>query len=78
MYASARQRRAEGAAHDQWQHVNGRDEEIRGDFYVTHNTEQNREQEGTKGEKYPCDLHVVFNTTAPAIPKTAELKAIAG
>jgi branched-chain amino acid transport system substrate-binding protein len=30
----------------------------------------------TKGTKYPWDLRVVFNDTAPAIPKTAELKAI--
>jgi branched-chain amino acid transport system substrate-binding protein len=31
----------------------------------------------TKGTKYPWDLHVVFNQTAPQIAKTAELKAIA-
>ena len=30
----------------------------------------------TKGEKYPWDLRVVYNQTAPSIPKTAELKAI--
>jgi branched-chain amino acid transport system substrate-binding protein len=30
----------------------------------------------TKGEKYPWDLRVVYNETAPAIPRTAELKAI--
>jgi branched-chain amino acid transport system substrate-binding protein len=30
----------------------------------------------TKGDKYPWDLRVVYNDTAPAIPKTAELKAI--
>jgi branched-chain amino acid transport system substrate-binding protein len=30
----------------------------------------------TKGEKYPWDLHVVFNDTAPSIAKTATLKAI--
>jgi branched-chain amino acid transport system substrate-binding protein len=30
----------------------------------------------TKGEKYPWDLRVVYNETAPAIKKTAELKAI--
>jgi branched-chain amino acid transport system substrate-binding protein len=30
----------------------------------------------TKGAKYPWDLKVVYNETAPAIPKTAELKAI--
>jgi len=30
----------------------------------------------TKGEKYPWDLHVVYNDTAPAIAKTAALKAI--
>lgn len=30
----------------------------------------------TKGEKYPWDLRVVYNQTAPAIQKTAELKAI--
>src|SRR5262245_13063424 len=30
----------------------------------------------TKGEKYPWDLRIVYNETAPAIKKTAELKAI--
>jgi branched-chain amino acid transport system substrate-binding protein len=30
----------------------------------------------TKGEKYPWDLRVVYNETAPAIARTAELKAI--
>jgi branched-chain amino acid transport system substrate-binding protein len=30
----------------------------------------------TKGVKYPWDLRVVYNQTAPAISKTAELKAI--
>jgi branched-chain amino acid transport system substrate-binding protein len=30
----------------------------------------------TKGAKYPWELNVVYNKTAPAIPKTAELKAI--
>ena len=30
----------------------------------------------TKGEKYPWDLRVVYNETAPTIQKTAELKAI--
>ena len=30
----------------------------------------------TKGTKYPWDLRVVYNETAPAIAKTAELKAI--
>lgn len=30
----------------------------------------------TKGTKYPWDLRVVHNQTAPAIPRTAELKAI--
>ncbi|HEU4726865.1 MAG TPA: ABC transporter substrate-binding protein [Kofleriaceae bacterium] len=30
----------------------------------------------TKGDKYPWDLRVVYNETAPAIKKTAELKAI--
>jgi branched-chain amino acid transport system substrate-binding protein len=30
----------------------------------------------TKGDKYPWDLRVVYNETAPAIRKTAELKAI--
>jgi branched-chain amino acid transport system substrate-binding protein len=30
----------------------------------------------TKGAKYPWDLRVVYNETAPAIPKTAALKAI--
>jgi branched-chain amino acid transport system substrate-binding protein len=30
----------------------------------------------TKGEKYPWDLRVVYNETAPGIKKTAELKAI--
>jgi branched-chain amino acid transport system substrate-binding protein len=30
----------------------------------------------TKGEKYPWDLRVVYNATAPSIPMTAELKAI--
>jgi len=30
----------------------------------------------TKGTKYPWDLRVVYNETAPAIQKTAELKAI--
>jgi branched-chain amino acid transport system substrate-binding protein len=30
----------------------------------------------TKGEKYPWDLKVVYNQTAPSIPKTAELKVI--
>jgi len=30
----------------------------------------------TKGTKYPWDLHIVYNETAPAIQKTAELKAI--
>ena len=29
-----------------------------------------------KGQKYPWDLRVVYNQTAPAIGKTAELKAI--
>jgi branched-chain amino acid transport system substrate-binding protein len=32
----------------------------------------------TKGDKYPWDLRVVYNETAPSIPKTAELKAIGG
>lgn len=32
----------------------------------------------TKGEKYPWDLRVVWNETASSIPKTAEMKAIAG
>ena len=31
-----------------------------------------------KGSKYPWDLQVVFNDTAPSIPKTAPLKAIGG
>lgn len=30
----------------------------------------------TKGAKYPWDLRVVYNETAPAIPKTAALKVI--
>jgi len=30
----------------------------------------------TKGTKYPWDLRIVYNETAPAIRKTAELKAI--
>jgi branched-chain amino acid transport system substrate-binding protein len=30
----------------------------------------------TKGEKYPWDLRIVYNQTAPAIKKTAELKPI--
>ena len=30
----------------------------------------------TKGQKYPWDLRVVYNQTAPTIGKTAELKAI--
>jgi len=30
----------------------------------------------TKGAKYPWDLRIVYNETAPAIQKTAELKAI--
>lgn len=30
----------------------------------------------TKGARYPWDLRVVYNETAPAIPKTAALKAI--
>jgi branched-chain amino acid transport system substrate-binding protein len=30
----------------------------------------------TKGAKYPWDLRIVYNETAPAIRKTAELKAI--
>jgi branched-chain amino acid transport system substrate-binding protein len=30
----------------------------------------------SKGEKYPWDLRVVYNDTAPSIAKTAELKAI--
>ena len=30
----------------------------------------------TKGDKYPWDLRVVYNDTAPSIPKTAALKAI--
>jgi branched-chain amino acid transport system substrate-binding protein len=30
----------------------------------------------TKGKKYPWDLNVVYNQTAPSIPKTADLKAI--
>src|SRR5262249_48614147 len=30
----------------------------------------------TKGDKYNWDLRVVYNDTAPAIPKTAALKAI--
>lgn len=32
----------------------------------------------TKGEKHPWDLRVVYNQTAPSIPKTAEIKAIGG
>ena len=32
----------------------------------------------TKGEKYPWDLRVVYNATAEAIPRTAEMKAITG
>lgn len=30
----------------------------------------------TKGQKYPWDLHVVYNQSAPTIAKTADLKAI--
>ena len=30
----------------------------------------------TKGDKYPWDLRIVYNETAPEIRKTAELKAI--
>jgi branched-chain amino acid transport system substrate-binding protein len=30
----------------------------------------------TKGAKYPWDLRVVYNDTAPAVPKTSALKAI--
>jgi branched-chain amino acid transport system substrate-binding protein len=32
----------------------------------------------TKGTKYPWDLKVVFNDTAPSIPKTADIAAIGG
>ena len=30
----------------------------------------------TKGDKYPWDLRIVYNETAPTIKKTAEMKAI--
>src|ERR1700704_2117075 len=48
--ASARQCRTQCVAHHQRQHVNGWDQEVRGDLDVTHNTEQDGEEERTKGK----------------------------